>query len=266
MKTRILIVNLIMISMLSNAQNNNVLDTIYANDSKNVALFFPNAIRQGITGSNNFKFTYNREKQQYFGLLQAQPGVDSNLLAITNGGQVYSYIIRYAESISKLNYFIAETESIGNEKPVIDTLITKNDSVVKRLENKTVEYKRFSDYILNLKHETMSSKRKGGMVLKLLDQKYYKDHVYLVFEIKNKSGIDFEIDYLKVYNVTTSKKQKASYQELDQNGIYKYKYPNTILNNQVRKFIYVIPKFVLGKNEKMEIELVELKGSRKLIL
>ncbi|MGB3150202.1 MAG: conjugal transfer protein, partial [Maribacter sp.] len=38
------------------------LDTIYANDQKNVALFFPNSIRQGITGASHFVFTYNREK------------------------------------------------------------------------------------------------------------------------------------------------------------------------------------------------------------
>lgn len=48
-----------------------VLDTIYANNKKNVSLFFPEPIRQGITGSDNFVFTFNREREQYFGLLQA---------------------------------------------------------------------------------------------------------------------------------------------------------------------------------------------------
>ncbi len=52
----------------SRSATTTVLDTIYANDTKNVALFFPEPIRQGITGSDNFVFTYNREKEQYFGL------------------------------------------------------------------------------------------------------------------------------------------------------------------------------------------------------
>ena len=38
------------------------LDTIYANGKKNIALFFPEPIRQGITGASNFVFTYNRKK------------------------------------------------------------------------------------------------------------------------------------------------------------------------------------------------------------
>ena len=75
------------------------LDTIYANDEKNVALFFPDPIRQGITGSDNFVFTYNREKQQYFGLLQAKPGKESNLLVINQNGSIFSYIVRYKEQL-----------------------------------------------------------------------------------------------------------------------------------------------------------------------
>lgn len=67
-----------LISAFVESQTSKALDTIYANDTKNVALFFPEPIRQGITGSENFVFTYNREKEQYFGLLQAKPGKESN--------------------------------------------------------------------------------------------------------------------------------------------------------------------------------------------
>src|SRR5690606_5862133 len=81
------------------------LDTIYANDKKNVALFFPESIVQGITGASHFVFSYNREKEQYFGLLQAQPGEESNLLVVTDGGAVYSYILKYADTLPELNYF-----------------------------------------------------------------------------------------------------------------------------------------------------------------
>ena len=55
-----------LISASAKAQQQPIpLDTIYANDTKNVALFFPEPIRQGITGSDNFVFTYNRENEQH---------------------------------------------------------------------------------------------------------------------------------------------------------------------------------------------------------
>jgi hypothetical protein len=89
---------------------------------------------------------------------------------------------------------------------------------------------------------------------------------YLVLEIKNKSEIDFEIDYLNIYSVNGNKKRKASYQKLLMEADYKHDMPNTIKAKQSHRLVYVLPKFVLGDNEKLMIELQEEKGSRKLIL
>ena len=75
--------------LLANALNaQEVLDTIFANEHQNVAVFFPAPIRQGVVGASNFVFTYNREQGQYFGLLQAKPGNESNLLTVTRDGSV----------------------------------------------------------------------------------------------------------------------------------------------------------------------------------
>ena len=90
--------------------------------------------------------------------------------------------------------------------------------------------------------------------------------MYLVLEIRNRSGIDFEIDYLNVSRVLGNKNRKASYQSLEQEVIYKHDMPKTVGNNNAKRLVYVLPKFVLGENEKLQIELSELKGSRKLVL
>lgn len=244
-----------------------LLDTIYANDQKNVALFFPRPIRQGITGSENFVFTYNREKQQYFGLLQAQPGTESNLLAITDDGGVYSYILRYADTLPRLNYFIPENESIGNEKPIIKPITAKNIDSVSGQENSIKYFKRFSEYLLKLKGElSIATKRKKGIKIQLQRVMYQANEVYLVIEVKNNSGIDFDIDYLNIYRANGNIRRKASYQRLTQDVIYKYNLPDVFKDKQTERFVYVLPKFVLGNNEKLEIELAESKGSREVVL
>lgn len=266
MKNQLLIFSILCVSMFVNAQNTIVMDTIYANNHKNVALFFSNPIRQGITGSENFVFTYNREKQQYFGLLQASPGMESNLLTITNDGQVYAYILKYSEQLSKLNYFISEGKSIGSEKPKLKPKTFNTDSLVDKALNKLTYYKRFSEYLFRLKYESIATKRKKGIILKLLKLKYHKDAVYVVLELKNKSGIDFEIDYLNINRVNGNNKRKASYQKLYQEVIYKHKLPQSVINNHVKRLVYVLPKFVLGDNEKLSLELQELNGSRSVIL
>ena len=239
------------------------LDTIYANDKKNVALFFPNQIRQGITGMENFVFTYNREKEQYYGLLQATPGAESNLLAITNDGQVYTYILKYSDTLKKLNYFIQKSESIGNEKPeILESVELKKDSI--KNDNSNLYYRRYSEYLLKTKSYTMVSKRKQGIVLKLMKMAYNRDEVYIVMEIKNSSGIDLRVDYLNVYAINGNKKVRASFQRIEQEVIFKYKVPDVVTDKQSHRFVYVLPKFVLGDNEKLYVELQELKGNRKI--
>jgi len=246
---------------ITNAQQK--FDTIYANEQKNVALFFPNPIRQGITGANHFVFTYNREKEQYFGLLQAKPETESNLLAVTNDGKVYSYILKYREELPKLNYFIPEANSIGNEKPIIKKISPK-----KRMINSQMDrlgyFQKVSSYLLKTSYLTIATKRKGGIKLQLQKMLYDDSEVYLVLEIKNSSGIDFEINYLNIYRTNGNEKRKASFQRLKQRVIYKHRMPSAIVNGQSKRFVYVLPKFVLGDNEKLMIELKELKGNRKV--
>jgi hypothetical protein len=241
------------------------LDTIYANDQKNVALFFPNSIRQGITGASHFVFTYNREKEQYFGLLQAKPGTESNLLTITSDGSVYSYILKYSKKLPKLNYFIHVNESIGSEQPES----IKQKPTVKTLEedaNRTTHFKKISEYLCRTRVESVATKRQKGMKLQLQKMVYDASEVYLVLEIKNKSGIDFELDYLNVYRTNGNKKRKASYQRLEQEVLYQHNMPQSVSDAKSHRFVYVLPKFVLGNNEKLMLELKEKKGSRKVVL
>lgn len=258
-----IIIGLIICSNFIMAQK--PLDTIYANKNKSVALFFPEAIRQGITGSSNFVFTYNREKEHYFGLLRAELGAESNLLTITKNGDVYSYILKYKDQLSKLNYFITENESIGSERPK-----RKEKKIILKPQNKEANriayFEKFSDYLLKSKYETISIKRDKGIKLQLQKMTYNASEVYLVFEIKNNSGVDFEIDYFKVFMTTGNKKKKASYQSLEQDIIYKHKIPSIIMDKQSKRFVCVLPKFVLGDNEKLMLELKELNGNRDVSL
>jgi hypothetical protein len=66
--------------------------------------------------------------------------------------------------------------------------------------------------------------------------------------------------------VNGNKKRKASYQKLLIEPDYKHDMPNTIKAEQSHTLVYVMPKFVLGDNEKLMIALQELKGNRKVVL
>lgn len=71
----------------------------------------------------------------------------------------------------------------------------------------------------------VATRRKKGIRLRLEKMVYHASEVYLVIELKNKSGIDLEIDYLNVYIANGNKRRKASYQKLAKKVIYKHQMP-----------------------------------------
>ena len=268
MKKYIIISTLIIVSAFAkaNAQATHILDTIYANDTKNVALFFPEPIRQGITGSNNFVFTYNREKEQYFGLLQAKPGKESNLLVVNRNGSIFSYIVRYKKQLSKLNYFIPLSNSIGNEKPIVIDSIQAETSE-KSIDNRTYYYKKFCSYLLNRNQRIgRIKKRNEGIVLSVENIVFDKEELYFVIQIENNSTLDYDLNFLNLSIETRQKGKKKSLQSLYQKPIYEHHLPSKIVEGKMIRFVYVLPKFSLSNDRRAILELNEKDGERNIEL
>lgn len=197
-------------------------DTLFANESHHLALFFPSPIRQAIAGSGNFTFSYNRGMPQHLGLLQAIPGKNSNLLVVTNDGQLYSFALQYRKKILQTYRFIGLGESVGSEGQTAKNIKSDvvMDSTPSKAPKKTSHFSR-ADYfenicagLLNQDTKNLESKRKNGLALRLQNMTYHNFEVYLVFEIENSSGIDFELDYLKVFKSNGNTRRKSSFQKI----------------------------------------------------
>lgn len=247
------------------------LDTIFANEFYNTALFFPAPVRQGVVGAENYTFSYNELEAQSFGLLKASVGEDSNLLVLTIDGGIYSYILSYKKDLPKLNYFIAKEEGIGAKSPNGDTIASEEGSQVaekSKLLDSTIsreEYlKKAATYYLDLKPTKLRSKKKEGIKLSVEKLKYYRDDVFIVVELENRSGISFELDYLRLFLVKGSGKRSGSYQKLQQQQLWSYQEPEVVRHGEARRFVLVFSKFIPGDNEKLILELREQQGNRML--
>tara|TARA_R110002051_G_scaffold194984_1_gene263217 strand:- start:2020 stop:2853 length:834 start_codon:yes stop_codon:yes gene_type:complete len=266
MKNHLFISVFVLMSTFTKAQNTIVLDTIYANDQKNVALFFPEPIRQGITGSDNFVFTYNRDNEQYLGLLQAKPGKESNLLVVNRDGSVFSYIIKYKERLSKLNYFIPMANSIGNEKPLVNNSIKVIDSEASTTK-KNQYYERFCAYLLDRKRRIgRLKKRKEGVALSVENIVFDKDELYFAIQITNNSSLDYDLNFLNFSVETRQKGKKKSLQKLYQEPLFRYNVPSRISKYETVRLVYVLPKFSLSSERRVVLELNEKDGERNLNL
>ncbi|SRX74718.1 DUF4138 domain-containing protein [Aequorivita antarctica] len=264
MKNSILFASLFLASILLEAQNITPMDTIFANDQKNVSLFFPNPVRQGIVGSDNFVFTYNREKEQYFGLLQAKPGKPSNLLIINSNGSIFTYIISYKEQLEKLNYFIPQSENIGFEQPRF-TESSDSTNVANLFTDKTFYYERFCSFLLTRKqHIGNIQKRKNGIVLSLENIVFDKEELYFVIKIENKSSLDYDLNFLDISTQTRKQGKKKSIQRISQHPNFKYNVPTKVGEKEIKRMVYVLPKFSLSNDKMIVLELNEKNGERNI--
>lgn len=252
-----------LLTVAAQASSTKSLDTIYANEHMNMALFFPSEIKQGIVGNDNFVFTYNRENQQALGLLKAVPGKDSNLLVITDDGSIYSYIISYAKELEYPNRFITEQERIGTERQGIEATSQKvapgetvlDSSVsVKRVNKK---FQESCEALLQLPERKNIRKRAQGLSLAVKNMYTMEDEVYVQFEVKNNSGVQFDFGELELFKISGKKGRNASYQELELPSLYKHNIPKKIDHGQMARFVYVFPKFHLDKGERILVRLSE---------
>ncbi|MFB9053093.1 DUF4138 domain-containing protein [Formosa undariae] len=245
---------------------NIAVDTIYANDTKNVALFFPEPIRQGITGADHFIFTFNRETENHLGLLQAKPGKESNLLVINKNGSIFSYIVKYKRELSQFNYFIPLSNSIGNERP--ETLNPKpTDSVEPKINSRDYYYQRFCDYLLERQQNLGKiNKQYQGIELSVDNIVFDTEELYFVIQIKNKSSLDFDLNFLKLSVETRQKGKQKSLQRLYFEPIYIQNMPSKIARQETTKLVYVLPKFSLSNDRRAILELNEKKGERNIEL
>ncbi len=251
---------------------NPFLDTIYANEHKNVALFFPEPIRQGITGAEDFVFTYNREQYQHLGLLQATPGEVSNLLVISTHGSIFSYILKYSEKLDTLIYFISDSGKIGNEDPEFkeehkDVALISATKAEEVLADKEPYYQNFSSYLLRSNRKIGNIQaRKENVFLKVENIVFHRDELYFVLKINNRSSIDYDLSLLDISVETRKKGKKKSMQKLVQEPFYRYQVPEKVAKGKVSRFVYVLPKFSIAKDKVVVIDLKEQNGERDIKL
>ncbi|TXD81513.1 DUF4138 domain-containing protein [Subsaximicrobium wynnwilliamsii] len=266
MKHLILIPSILLLIIKANAQEQIALDTIYANDQNNVALFFPEPIRQGIVGSDNFVFTYNQENEQYFGLLQAKPSQESNLLVINKNGSIFSYIVMYKKQLSKLNYFISETGSIGNEKPMPPDSLNAVEPI-EQIDNNRFHYQKFCSFLLDQRQGlTTVTKRDQKIILQLENIVFDKNELYFIVSITNKSNLAYDLNFLKFSIQTRQKGKKKSVQELYQEPLFVYNVPERIEANETTRLVYVMRKFSISNDRRAVLKLNEKNGERNLKL
>ncbi len=185
-------------------------------------------------------------------------------MVVNRNGSIFSYIVRYKKQLSKLNYFIPLSNSIGNEKPIkVDSILAESSE--ERVDNRTYYYQKFCSYLLNRNQRIgRIKKRTQGIVLTVENVVFDKEELYFVIQIENNSTLDYDLNFLNLSIETRQKGKRKSLQRLYQEPTYKHNLPSKIAESETVRFVYVLPKFSLSNDRRAILELNEKDGERNI--
>ena len=186
-------------------------------------------------------------------------------MVITTDGSIYSYIIKYRAKLTRVNYFVEPQHRIGQEvqKRAAPAPITLKPTAAIPLSH----LKAVSAQLLKRKQRLGHlNKRNYSIKLTTKNIVFDKEHLYFIFEIENKSGLDYDVDFLEVAVQSRAKGKRKSSQRIVKQPLYKHQFPNKIKIGERVRFVYVLSKFSLSNNNRIVVQLHEAKGERDLEL
>lgn len=255
--TYILLFNCLSILTIS-AQK--TIDTLFANERQMHSIFFEHPIDKGIVGASNYAFTFNREKAEPLGLLQATKGEHSNLLVMTKDGGIYSFIVSYKEELQHFTSFITSDSKITPNKKERSDLDTTTLVIPK-----AKAYEKLSRQLLNRTTQFQQIRYQKGIRLKITESIYHGEEVYMVYEIKNNSAINYTIKDLQLLTILRKKSKNASSQETILKPLFSFQKPEIIPQGATIRFVVTYSKFTLNQYEDLKVVLREKNGSRNII-
>ena len=261
---------------------------IYANSTKYSSVIFPTPIKKAVVGNGNFKFGYSTTEISNIGILKATEGEESNLLIITENGNIFSFIIRYKKDNDLITYIIKENMAVGNEKGTI--VLNKNVEIkksekesaakptntVKVVDGITVNnfQTQTPDDTANL-YEKLSLIELGKAIfynriygtknkitVKLKNISYVENELYFTLILKNDSTLDYDINYINFYITSRNKKKNTTIQTIPYKSKYIHNLPTKIKSGEDIEVVYVYQKFSINENKILLVEMTEDNGER----
>lgn len=233
---------------------------LYGNNQENVAVVFPEPIRQAIVGNKNFEFGFSAENPQRLGLLKAQQGRDSNLIVITTDNTLYTFHLKYADSLKVWSHFIKANS--GKKLKEQDTIFSKKTK--ERITEP--DYEKMTTPLLRFRGEIRQYKTSSNIRLGISKLVYYSDYLILLLELENRSGIIFEPGKIRVFAEIGNKKRKASHQKITLDPLHISKLDPTVLSGQKEQFAVILPKYIPADNERLSVLIQERSTSRSVPL
>ncbi|CCH03549.1 conjugate transposon protein (plasmid) [Fibrella aestuarina BUZ 2] len=203
---------------------------------------------------------------------QSDSGKETNMTVITEDGGFFSFLIRYQEEPEILNINMANnvtaddytSRSLGINRSAAITFVQSTTANGMPMPESDLQNhcERVNDRKPFVRNIGASSMRITSMVTGI----YVADKVlYLQFNLRNDSHIDYEADFMKFYVRDKEKLKRMAAQEIELKPYSRYPSEPKLLRAKTEQtLVYALPLTTLTEDKVIDVELYEKNGGRHL--
>ena len=230
--------------------------------SKTVHLIFPSAIRYVDLGSADLLAAKADGTENVLRVKAAAKGFrqETSLSVITEDGSYYVFNVKYADEPVKLSIEMADflhpsENSPGNELPVYVSDLGNESPFLVKLIEETV-YKNDKTKIRHIGSQSF------GIEYLLKGIYSYNDLLFFHLQMKDKSKVSFNVDYITFKIVDKKVAKRTAIQERVITPLRSYNQVTTVAGGSKERTVFVLPKFTLPNDKQFIIEIAEKDGGR----
>ena len=174
----------------------------------------------------------------------------SNISVVTDSGKFYTFNLKYSPNPEVFTFVIDKDKQqkvaiLDEGELTTDQKEKIHDAINKRLP-----------LDLGLREQI------SGVDFEINNIFIHNDILLFRISLRNRTQINYTIDFMRLYIQDAKKSKKTAIQQLEQNVLFTFDYPENIPAHEKRTFIVAVNKFTIPDKKRLVIEIQEKNGGR----
>lgn len=228
--------------------------TLPVGKEKQLFLIFPAGITYVDYGSTNVEVDKAEGVDNILAVKVVQPyKEDTNISVVLEGGKFYTFDLRYVPAPERFSF-------------VIDKEDTQRVAILDEKERSYGQKERIREAVAKRAPLDLGLRDKNsGMEFEVGNIFIDGDVLLLRMTLTNRTQIGYTTDFMRFYIQDAKIRKKTAVQQLEQNILFTFDYPEEIPAHESRTFTVAMNKFTIPDKKRLIIEIQERNGGRHFL-
>jgi len=178
---------------------------------------------------------------------------DTNISAVVEGGKFYTFNLRYVPFLERFSF-------------VIDKEKTQKVAILDEKERSSEQKERIREAITGRPALELGLRdRNAGVEFEVGNIFIDGDILLMRMTLTNRTQIGYTTDFMRFYIQDAKIRKKTAVQQVEQNILFTFDYPEEVPAHESRTFTVAMNKFTIPDKKRLVIEIQEKNGGRHFL-